>query len=130
MRNDIQELRTSAKIFQHSKCTYCTGILDLPVIHFLCMHSFHQRCLGENENECPVCAPQNKKMLEIKRSMEEHVGRHDQFFKQLEGSIDGFTTVSDYYGNGIFNQPSIFIDASKEIVTSDITKTQREKLLK
>lgn len=98
MRNEIYELKTrsiffsfknnkiffdSAKIFQLNKCTYCSNLLDLPAIHFLCMHSFHQRCLGENENECPVCTPQNRKILEIKRSLEENAGQHDQFFKQV-----------------------------------------------
>jgi hypothetical protein len=83
MRTEIHDLKTSARVFQHNKCTYCNAILDLPVVHFLCMHSFHQRCLGENENECPVCAPQNKKILEIKRHNEESAGRHDQFFKQV-----------------------------------------------
>jgi len=103
MRTEIQELKTSAKIFQLNKCTYCGAALDLPAVHFLCMHSFHQRCLGENESECPSCAPQNKKILEIKRSLEENVGQHDQFFKQLEGSPDGFNTVAEYFGRGIFN---------------------------
>jgi len=43
MRNDIHELKTSAKIFQLMKCTLCSQALDLPAFHFLCMHSFHQR---------------------------------------------------------------------------------------
>jgi len=78
--------------------------LDLPAVHFLCMHSFHQRCLGENESECPVCAPTNKKIIEYKRSLAEGVGEHDKFFKQLEGSQDGFSIVADYFGRGLFTQ--------------------------
>jgi len=106
LRNEIQELKTSAKIFQLNKCTYCSSSLDLPAVHFLCMHSFHQRCLGENENECPSCAPQNKKIMEIKQSLEENIGQHDQFFKQLEASPDGFTTVAEYFGREIFSKVS------------------------
>jgi len=110
MRNEIHELKTtylafalndlsSAKIFQLNKCTYCTSPLDLPAVHFLCMHSFHQRCLGENEQECPgtkiskdllihsVCAPQNKKIFEIKRALEDNIGQHDQFFKQVHSIL-------------------------------------------
>jgi len=127
MRSEIHELKTSARIFQLNKCTYCTSPLDLPAVHFLCMHSFHQRCLGENESECPVCAPQNKKILEIKRSLEENVGQHDQFFKQLEGSADGFTTVSDYFGRGIFNKPIILSD-NNNVATPD-GKSKRELLM-
>ncbi|KAL6049387.1 Vacuolar protein sorting-associated protein 11 [Balamuthia mandrillaris] len=103
MRREMHELKTGAKIFQEKKCTGCTGPLDLPSIHFLCMHSFHQRCLGENEKECPVCAPNNRKISEIKKALEENAGQHDQFFKQLEGSADGFQTVAEYFGRGIFS---------------------------
>ncbi|CAO3619108.1 unnamed protein product [Mucor hiemalis] len=42
-RKEIEELQTSARIFQVQKCTGCEGTLDLPAIHFLCRHSFHQR---------------------------------------------------------------------------------------
>jgi len=103
MRHEIHELRTSAKIFQQSKCTVCQSALDLPAVHFLCNHSFHQRCLGENERECPICQSTNRKILEIKRSLTENAGQHDQFFKQLENASDGFSVVSEYFGRGIFN---------------------------
>ncbi|KAI9491576.1 hypothetical protein BDB00DRAFT_766754 [Zychaea mexicana] len=42
-RNEIEELQTSARIFQVQKCSGCDGMLDLPAIHFLCRHSYHQR---------------------------------------------------------------------------------------
>lgn len=106
MRSEITELRTNAKIFQQSKCTVCQSQLDLPAVHFLCNHSFHQRCLGENERECPVCTPGNRRVLEIKRSLAENAGQHDQFFKQLENASDGFNVVSEYFGRGIFNAPA------------------------
>jgi len=106
MRNEINELRTNAKIISQLKCTVCQSQLDLPAVHFLCNHSFHQRCLGDNERECPVCAPMNRKILEIKKSLAENAGQHDQFFKQLENASDGFSIVSEYFGRGIFNVPS------------------------
>jgi len=120
MRSEIQELKTSAKIFQLNKCTYCGSALDLPAVHFLCMHSFHQRCLSEIESECPSCAPQNKKILEIKRSLEENIGQHELFFKQLEGSPDGFNTVAEYFGRGIFNKVILLGE-------KDIQKTKSSK---
>lgn len=73
----------SARVFQSNKCSYCQNALDLPAVHFLCMHSFHQRCLGENENECVLCAPQNKTIRDMKRANEANAGQHDQFFKQV-----------------------------------------------
>jgi len=121
MRSEIQELKTSAKIFQLNKCTYCGSALDLPAVHFLCMHSFHQRCLSEIESECPSCAPQNKKILEIKRSLEENIGQHEVFFKQLEGSPDGFNTVAEYFGRGIFNKV-ILLGGEKDIKQTKSSK--------
>eukprot|EP01133_Synstelium_polycarpum_P001183 gene1183-1361_t len=103
MRNEINELRTNAKIFQQTKCIACQSPLDLPSIHFLCQHSFHQRCLGDNERECPMCAPANKRILEIKKAQADSAGQHDQFFKVLESSQDGFSTVSEYFGRGILS---------------------------
>eukprot|EP01092_Planopodium_desertum_P000550 TRINITY_DN10827_c0_g2_i1.p1 TRINITY_DN10827_c0_g2~~TRINITY_DN10827_c0_g2_i1.p1 ORF type:complete len:192 (-),score=12.37 TRINITY_DN10827_c0_g2_i1:58-555(-) len=77
MRVQIEELKTKARIFQISKCSACTSPLEPPVVHFLCMHSFHQHCLYDN----------------------------DKFFKLLGDSHDGFDTVSEYFGRGIFNNP-------------------------
>ncbi|CAG8474557.1 8204_t:CDS:10 [Ambispora leptoticha] len=42
-RKEIEELKTSARIFQVTKCTLCNTNLDLPAVHFLCRHSYHQR---------------------------------------------------------------------------------------
>ncbi|KAM9989103.1 hypothetical protein ACTFIY_005145 [Dictyostelium cf. discoideum] len=103
MRHEINELRTNSKIFQQTKCIACLLALDLPSVHFLCQHSFHQRCLGENERECPSCAGANKRIQEIKRSQADSANQHDQFFKLLRSSPDGFTTVSEYFGRGILN---------------------------
>ena len=67
MRKEIEELRTGAVIFQSSKCSNCTSPIDLPALHFLCRHSFHARCLGENEAECPLCAEENQKVIAYKK---------------------------------------------------------------
>lgn len=61
MKEEIRELTTSAKTFQGTKCSTCKNALDLPTVHFLCMHSFHVRCLHENDDECPICAPEYRK---------------------------------------------------------------------
>ena len=54
MRSEIRELKTSAKIFQGRKCASCGGELELPSIHFLCMHSFCANCVPEGEREVRV----------------------------------------------------------------------------
>ncbi|CAN6444038.1 unnamed protein product [Victoria cruziana] len=106
MRKEIQDLRTNARIFQLSKCTACTFTLDLPAVHFLCMHSFHQRCLGDNEKECPACAPQYRSLLDMKKNLEENAKDHDKFFQQLKSSSDGFSVVAGYFGKGVVSKTS------------------------
>lgn len=34
---------TTPRIFQVTRCSQCGSQLDLPSIHFMCRHSFHQR---------------------------------------------------------------------------------------
>uniref|UniRef100_A0A2P2J857 Vacuolar protein sorting-associated protein 11 homolog n=1 Tax=Rhizophora mucronata TaxID=61149 RepID=A0A2P2J857_RHIMU len=106
MRKEIQDLRTNARIFQLSKCTACTFTLDLPAVHFMCMHSFHQRCLGDNEKECPECAPEYRSVLEMKRSLEHNTKDQDQFFQQVKSSKDGFSVIAKYFGKGIISKTS------------------------
>lgn len=106
MRKEIQDLRTNARIFQLSKCTACTFTLDLPAVHFMCMHSFHQRCLGDNEKECPECAPEYRAVLEMKRSLEQNSKNQDQFFQQVKNAKDGFSVVAEYFGKGIISKTS------------------------
>ncbi|CAM6101360.1 unnamed protein product [Calypogeia fissa] len=104
MRAEVHELRTNARIFQLSKCTACTSALDLPAVHFLCMHSFHQRCLGDNEKECPICAPSYRHVLDMKRNLEQNANDHDKFFQLVRNSEDGFSVIADYFGRGIFSK--------------------------
>eukprot|EP00262_Sarcandra_glabra_P019055 TRINITY_DN7040_c0_g4_i1.p1 TRINITY_DN7040_c0_g4~~TRINITY_DN7040_c0_g4_i1.p1 ORF type:complete len:606 (-),score=103.23 TRINITY_DN7040_c0_g4_i1:73-1812(-) len=106
MRKEIQDLRTNARIFQLSKCTACTFTLDLPAVHFMCMHSFHQRCLGDNEKECPECAPEYRSAAEMKRSLEQNAKDHDQFFQQVKSSKDGFSVIADYFSKGVISKMS------------------------
>lgn len=107
MRKEIQDLRTNARIFQLSKCTACTFTLDLPAVHFMCMHSFHQRCLGDNEKECPACAPEYRSVLEMKRSLEQNSKSQDLFFQQVKSSKDGFSVIAQYFGKGIISKTAI-----------------------
>ncbi|KAM7270961.1 hypothetical protein ACFE04_030175 [Oxalis oulophora] len=104
MRKEIQDLRTNARIFQLSKCTACTFTLDLPAVHFMCMHSFHQRCLGDNEKECPECAPEYGSVLETKRKLEQNSKDQNSFFQQVKSSKDGFSVIAEYFGKGVISK--------------------------
>jgi hypothetical protein len=103
MRKEVHSLRTSAKIFQLTTCSRCGTQLDLPAVHFMCGHSYHQRCLPDQE-ECPLCSKKNRDILQHKKKFDESSDQHEIFFKQLnKKSADGFSVVAEYFGRGIFN---------------------------
>lgn len=106
MRQEILKLQTQAKVFSDTSCSACSAKLDLPAMHFLCGHSFHQECVIDNELECPLCADANRKVMERRHKLEKSVEHHEQFFHQLESEGDGFGIVSEYFGRGLFNPPS------------------------
>ncbi|SNX85173.1 related to PEP5 - vacuolar biogenesis protein [Melanopsichium pennsylvanicum] len=67
---EVGELMTDvggARVFQMTRCHACAGQLDLPSVHFMCKHSYHQRCLGEEEAECPSCAEHQGRVRELRR---------------------------------------------------------------
>ena len=43
MKEQLEELRTKARVFQVMKCETCKSGLRLPAVHFLCQHSYHLR---------------------------------------------------------------------------------------
>ncbi len=61
--------RAQARVFQNSRCALSGAPLELPAVHFLCGHSFNARALSEGERECPLCAPQFRTILDIRRSL-------------------------------------------------------------
>lgn len=110
-------------VFKARRCQSCGRALDLPTVHFLCQHSFHQRCLNVNVNrisastedgsinvdektslECPVCAPQNATIKAIRRRQIEAADQHDLFTRELGRSRDRFGTVSEFFGRGVMRQ--------------------------
>mmetsp|Transcript_33345 Transcript_33345/g.88528 ORF Transcript_33345/g.88528 Transcript_33345/m.88528 type:complete len:296 (-) Transcript_33345:76-963(-) len=109
MRADIFRLKTRAQLFQARNCTACGQPLDLPTVHFHCTHqgqpaSFHKRCLGDNETECPLCAPDNARLRLAAASTPSSSSLSEAFFKQLQGVKPGesrFDTIAEYFGRGL-----------------------------
>ncbi|KAL1529891.1 hypothetical protein AB1Y20_000820 [Prymnesium parvum] len=101
MQAEIKALTSQPRTFQQSNCAACQTPLDLPTVNFLCMHSFHQACLGDNDSECILCAPQRRRVREHLQQQQQLAVAHDDFFKQLEQSTDGFGTISEYIGRGM-----------------------------
>ncbi|GAA5991450.1 hypothetical protein JCM10908_005710 [Rhodotorula pacifica] len=101
-RKEIQELSdpNAPRIFQVTRCSACGGQLDLPAVHFMCRHSYHQRCLGENESQCPNCARSHGVIREIRNNNARLAGQHDAFQQEIAESDDPFATVATAFSRG------------------------------
>ncbi|CAK7271454.1 Vacuolar protein sorting-associated protein 11 [Sporothrix epigloea] len=120
-RTELADLEAKPAVFQATRCSQCALPLELPVVHFLCKHSFHQRCLKTDSTvssglsslspprdsgltstaECPLCAQDNSTVRAIRRQQEEYATRHDLFKAELGNSEDRFGTVADWYQRGV-----------------------------
>ncbi|GAA5909486.1 hypothetical protein JCM6882_002656 [Rhodosporidiobolus microsporus] len=101
-RAEIRELAdpTQPRVFQVTRCAACGGTLEAPMAHFMCKHSYHQRCLGENESQCPNCALTHGVVHEIQRSKAQLAGRHDLFLQEVHEADDGFKAMAAAFGRG------------------------------
>ncbi|KAI0263429.1 hypothetical protein BC834DRAFT_971409 [Gloeopeniophorella convolvens] len=93
------------RLFHATQCAQCNGHLDLPAIHFMCNHSYHQRCLGDHDTECPLCVRAHGVIQEIRRNNERLADQHDLFLADVKES--GFRAVAAAFGRGILNPPRI-----------------------
>ncbi|XP_046752959.1 vacuolar protein sorting-associated protein 11 homolog isoform X2 [Diprion similis] len=73
-----------------------------------CFQSF-----SENENECPACLPNNKKLLDIIKAQEQSRDLHETFHSLLDRAEDPFSLVADYFGRGVFKKLTVITDADK-----------------
>lgn len=112
-REELDKISNAPVEFTATRCSSCGYALDQSIIHFLCKHSFHQRCVnpsGENVEsqgiegiECPICAPQNATIRAIKSSQDDNKKKHELFKDALQRSRDGFGTISEWFGRGVMN---------------------------
>ncbi|TBU46903.1 hypothetical protein BD309DRAFT_953173 [Dichomitus squalens] len=89
------------KVFHVTQCAACQGGLDLPAVHFMCGHSYHQRCLAENETECPNCAREHGMIREIRRNNERLADQHDLFLSEVREG--GFNALAAGFSRGTLN---------------------------
>ena len=113
MKRSIEEMKTQPKVFQANKCSAsgCIKQLDLPSVHYFCDHSYHLSCLPSSEqqnmdtNECPICAPDNKNLLDLLKSRENNSNLHETFTEQLSKSdADVIAVISSFFSKGVFGR--------------------------
>ncbi|XP_037003203.1 vacuolar protein sorting-associated protein 11 homolog isoform X3 [Artibeus jamaicensis] len=132
IRQEILELKTRPKIFQKTKCSICNSALELPSVHFLCGHSFHQHCFesySESDADCPTCLPENRKVMDMIRIQEQKRDLHDQFQHQLKCSNDSFSVIADYFGRGVFNKLTLLTDPPIARLTGSLESGLQRDLL-
>ncbi|KAJ5584938.1 uncharacterized protein N7459_004738 [Penicillium hispanicum] len=102
-QQELQNLSSQPVVFQSRRCQSCGGTLDLPTVHFLCRHSFHERCLNrvDDDAQCPVCAPTNSTLRAIRQRQVDSADQHDLFKTELQRSGDRFGVVSEFFGRGV-----------------------------
>lgn len=130
----LKALTEDPSTFKSTRCAACHYAIEQPVVHFFCNHSFHRRCLNLSENElddrqtdygfaiegqnpadgpaatldnvqCPICAPQNAMVRQVKRAQEESRSKHGVFQAALERGGDRFGVVAEWFGRGVVNGP-------------------------
>lgn len=109
-RSELSDIGSKPAVFQATRCADCEQKLDLPAVHFLCKHSFHQRCLKgggvDGDSECPQCAKDNATIRALRRTQIETAGKHELFKAELERSDDRFATMADWFGRGVMGAPN------------------------
>jgi hypothetical protein len=117
-RSEMAELGSKPQVFQTTRCSACGLALELPAVHFLCKHSFHQRCLrtggvGSGSDaeadigECPQCASDNDTIRAVRKTQEEYAERHELFKDDLERSDKKFDTIAQWFGRGVMAAPPL-----------------------
>ncbi|XP_057664940.1 vacuolar protein sorting-associated protein 11 homolog [Diorhabda carinulata] len=117
LKEHLEKLKSGLIEIRISRCAACHHSLDLPTIHFLCGHSFHQHCFQsfcDDDHTCPTCQPENKALVELLKAREYDKDLHETFHSQLEKAHDGFSVVADYLSMGVFNTYKIISDETKQ----------------
>lgn len=106
-REELTDLGSKPAVFQATWCSDCSQRLDLPAVHFLCKHSFHQRCVRggdqEGEAECPKCAGENEVIRKLREGQRERAGKHNLFKADLENNDDRFGTLAEWFSKGVMD---------------------------
>lgn len=113
LKRKLENLKSGPILIQGARCAACHHPLELPSLHFLCQHSYHQHCFqsyAENENECLACQPDNKKVVELLRAREYNKDLHETFHSQLDKTADGFALAAEYFGRGVFNTVKVITE--------------------
>jgi hypothetical protein len=106
MRQEIQDLKTTAKNFNPKKCDLCHEDLKLPTIHFMCGHTFHDSCIESDAGRrfCNTCYSSFKEVMDKKEQFDIDAKDPKQFYRDLNRNAKKFHVVAEYFGRGLFSE--------------------------
>ena len=105
MRQEIQELKTQAKNFNPKNCESCKHAISLPIILFMCGHTFHDQCIEGDAGKryCSVCFSEFKEVIDKKEQYDEQAKDPQQFYRDLSSNAKKFQVIAQYFGRGLFS---------------------------
>ncbi|KRT81937.1 hypothetical protein AMK59_5836, partial [Oryctes borbonicus] len=130
LKEQLETLKHGTIVIQGSRCAACNHPLELPSVHFLCQHSYHQHCFqsySENEKECPACQPENKKLVELLKAREYTKDLNETFHSELDKRSDGVSLAAEYFGRGVFNKVKVIEDLAIDKTLSIYNKKEQQK---
>ncbi|CAH1714238.1 vacuolar protein sorting-associated protein 11 homolog [Aphis gossypii] len=130
LKHTIEKLKNCAVVFQGLRCSACNNQLELPSVHFMCQHSYHQHCFqafSESDDDCPACTPNNKQIMDIIRTQGQIKDYNSEFHNQLERATDCFSLISEYFGRCLFDDLSTVENqlAKSKLISSPIVLTPK-----
>ena len=129
LTQQIEELLTTPKIINTTKCSVCNMRLDFPIVYFKCGHQVHESCLieastnnsnllmedvnnGTDSLSCPVCAVDQDALQILKRQQRQVAMRQDVFMSSLKSSNDRFKTMFSFLGRGGMEPAKVVLDGN------------------
>ncbi|CDK26942.1 unnamed protein product [Kuraishia capsulata CBS 1993] len=125
---EINRLITEPTTVQNTKCNSCGLKLDFPTVHFICKHSYHERCLGNesassngngngnasSEGYAHSCVAELEAITALRQAQEEVGERNNLFKAALSDASDRFKVMTSFYGRGAMESVRLVFDTPEE----------------
>jgi vacuolar protein sorting-associated protein 11 len=106
-QNLLDKVESKPRVFQATKDSQTGAPLELPLVHFMCGHSFNLRTLSDQDDpKCPLCSAEHQRIEAMQRSFKAAAEDRDSFFRQLHSSDDAFSFIAEAFGKGYMNTSS------------------------
>jgi hypothetical protein len=96
-------MKTTARNFDVKNCAACGKELQLPTVHFMCGHSYHEFCVEtEGIRRCTICVEKFSQLIGLKEDYAAQRYDTERFFKSLRQARSKFDVIADYYKEDLF----------------------------